>query len=108
MLAATGDLHPLEPLIDPDVDVEVTSVLVEVEEGPRALGEVTALALAQLRELTKLSQEFLQPVKVLLRCVPHASSMTMHAAAAQEPPRAPRDDGSHRDRRAAVRPEASV
>ncbi len=50
LLVAAGDLHTLELAVEPDIDVEVTGIFVEVKERPRSPREVTALALAQLRE----------------------------------------------------------
>ncbi len=57
----------------------------EVKERPRAESEITTLALPQLGELAQLHQQRLYVIKVLLRCMPHASSMTLDVKATQEP-----------------------
>jgi hypothetical protein len=47
LLAFAGHTHPLELAVEPDIDIEIGGVLVEVNEGPRSQREVTALALVQ-------------------------------------------------------------
>jgi hypothetical protein len=51
MLAAAGDPHALEPAVELDVDIEVTGILVEVQERPGSSREVTAFALLQPGEI---------------------------------------------------------
>jgi hypothetical protein len=84
-----GDLHALEPAAEPDIDVQFTSILVEVQECPAGPPEVAAPVLAQLREPSQLDQQRLYPVKVFRRGVPHASSMTLGTRTAQAPARSP-------------------
>jgi hypothetical protein len=57
----------------------------EVEERPRAPGEVTGLALSQLGKPAQLREQCLQAIKVVLRGVPHGPSMTSDVTAAQAP-----------------------
>jgi len=59
LLGRSGHLHALEVVAESDVDVEVAGILVKVQERARAPREVAALALAQLRQLPKLGQQFL-------------------------------------------------
>jgi hypothetical protein len=54
LLGVTGDLHALELAIEPDVDVQGTSILVEVKKGTAASREGASLALSQLRQLAQL------------------------------------------------------
>jgi hypothetical protein len=84
LVPAAGDLHALELAVELDIDVVVASVLVEVKQRPAAPRKVAAPALSQLRELAQLRQQRLQLVEVLLRCVPHVSSITLDVRAAQE------------------------
>jgi hypothetical protein len=83
LLVAAGDLQALELAVEPGVDVEVTGILVEVKERLGAPREITALALPQLGEPAQLHQQCLQAVKVILRRVPHGSSMTWDVKATQ-------------------------
>lgn len=52
LLVVAGDLHALERAVEPDIDVEVTGILVEVKERAGSPREIAALALPQLGELT--------------------------------------------------------
>lgn len=51
LFIGAGDPYALERAVELDVDVEVTGILVEVQERPGSTREVTALALPQLGEL---------------------------------------------------------
>jgi len=51
LFGVAGDLHALELTAEPDIDVQVTSILMEVKERPVCPREVAAPALLQLREL---------------------------------------------------------
>jgi hypothetical protein len=48
LLGGGRDLHAQELAVEPDVDIEVTGILVEMQECPGSAREVTALALPQL------------------------------------------------------------
>jgi proteasome activator-like protein len=87
LFGGARDPHPLELAAQFDVDVEVASILMEVQEGVRSPGEVAAFALPQLRELTQLGQQRRQAVKILLRCVPHSSSIVVGVAQRKDRPR---------------------
>jgi len=77
LFVAAGDLQALELAIEPDIDIEVARIFVEMKERPGSPREVTPLTLTQLGEPAQLHQQRLQAIKVFLRCMPHASSMTL-------------------------------
>ena len=51
LFAAIGDPHTLEHTVEPDIDVEIARILVEVQERVRTSRKVATLALPQLSEL---------------------------------------------------------
>ncbi len=53
LVGVAGDLQALELAIEPDVDVQGTSILVEVQEGAAASRERAALTLSKLRQLAQ-------------------------------------------------------
>jgi len=71
-----GDPHALEPVSEPDISVEVTGIFVKVQERTGTPREVATLALPQRGELAQLNQQGLHLIKVLLRRMPHRSSIT--------------------------------
>ena len=77
LFGSGGNPHALKIAAEPDVRVAGTGVLVEMEERTRTARKVAALALPQLRELTKLDQQGIDLIKVFLRCMPHLPSMTL-------------------------------
>ncbi len=79
-----GDPHALELAAEPRIDIEVTGILVEVQERPGSPRKITALALPQLGQFAELRQQRLQAIKTFLRCMPHTSSMTPDVRATQE------------------------
>lgn len=83
LVGAAGDLHALEFAVEFDINVIVASIFVEVKERPIAPGKGAARALPQLRELAQLGQQRLQLIKVVLRCMPHGSSITSDVRPAQ-------------------------
>jgi len=50
LFVVTGDPHTLERSVEFDVNVEIASILMEVQERMRAPRKVAALALSQLWE----------------------------------------------------------
>jgi len=84
LVGAAGDLHALELAVELDIGVIVASILVKVKERPAASRKVASLALSQLRKLAQLRQQRLQLIKILLRCMPHGSSITLDVRTAQE------------------------
>jgi hypothetical protein len=79
LLLGTGYPDAFEPTLEPDVDVKVPGILVEVKECPAFHGEVAALTFSQLGELAQLYQDRLEPVKVFLGGVPHGPMMATKA-----------------------------
>jgi hypothetical protein len=51
LFSVIGDPHTLEHSVEPDIDVEVACILVEVQERVRTSRKVATLALPQLWEL---------------------------------------------------------
>ncbi len=86
-------LHALEVVGEPDIGVEVSEILVEVQERARATREVAALALPQLGQPSKLGEQLLKAIKVFLRRVSHRLSMTATRSPTQEWARADRARG---------------
>lgn len=85
LFGVAGDLHALELGIEPDVDVQIASILMEMKQCTVGSREAAALALPQLRQLAQLRQQRLKLIKVFPRCMPHASSMPLDAWTSQEP-----------------------
>ena len=79
----TCDPHALECAGEPDVDVELASILMKVQEGPGSAREVAALALSQPGERAQVRQEYFYPIKVFLSGMSHAPSMTQDIPARQ-------------------------
>lgn len=78
LLGAARDPQALERPVEPDVNVNVASVFVEMKERAGTSGEVTTLAFAQLRKLAQLCQETIYPVQVFVSRMPHGSSLRVN------------------------------
>src|SRR5215470_12156578 len=83
LLAVAGDPHALKLAVELDINVNVASVLVEMKKRRGSPRKIAALSLTQLGEFAQFREQRLYPIKIFLRCVPHASSMAEAAAALQ-------------------------
>jgi hypothetical protein len=83
LLVCASHLDALELAMEPDVDVKVASILVEVEESPGPPREGAALSLSQLGNPAQACKQGLQPLKVLRRCMTHAPRMASKARTTQ-------------------------
>jgi len=57
LFGLAGDLHALELGIEPDINVQIVGILVEMKQCTVGTREATALALSQLRQLAQLHQQ---------------------------------------------------
>src|SRR5262245_49701942 len=87
LLPRPSDPHALELAVEPDIDIKVTGILMEVQERPGAAGEAAGPALSELRKPAQLDQQTRQTIKIILYCVPHTLSMVSGALACKPDPR---------------------
>jgi hypothetical protein len=83
LLVPSRNAHALEDVAEPDIDVEIACILMEVQDRARTSRKVTTLALPQLWEFAQLLQQLLQAIKVLRGCMPHVLRMAPGALVTQ-------------------------